>query len=151
RDIPPLDYALVRQMRAAFPDLEIEINGGIDDWTQVARHLDDGFAGVMVGRAAYHRPFDILAPVDRHLGEAAPPVDRAEVVARMRPHIAAHLAEGGSLHQVTRHMLGLFAGQPGARAWRRILSERATREGAGLEVVEAALDAVAHAQDGVAA
>ncbi|MBF9033672.1 tRNA dihydrouridine(20/20a) synthase DusA [Rhodobacterales bacterium HKCCE2091] len=144
RDIPPLDYDLVHRMKARFPALHVSINGGIDSLDAALGHLDRGLDGVMVGRAAYHAPYDMLADVDaRVFGDPHPVPTREEVVERMLPHVEAHLAEGGRLHQVTRHMLGLFAGQPGARGWRRVLSERATADGAGTEVVEAALAEVA--------
>ncbi|MHA6345130.1 tRNA dihydrouridine(20/20a) synthase DusA [Roseivivax sp. CAU 1761] len=145
RDIPPLDYDLVLRMKAAFPDLHLSVNGGLQSLEEAQDFLARGLDGVMVGRAAYQRPWDLLAGADAALfGADAPGAARPEdAVARMRPHIAAHLAAGGKLAQVTRHMLGLFAGRPGARGWRRILSEQAHRKGAGLEVVDAALAAVA--------
>jgi tRNA-dihydrouridine synthase A len=139
REIPPLDYALVLAMKRAFPHLHISVNGGIDSLAEARAFLDAGLDGVMVGRAAYHAPFDILGQADAEIFDAGPGPDRLEVVERMRPHVARHLAAGGRLHQITRHLLGLFHGQPGARAWRRILSERGTAEGAGLEVIDAAL------------
>ncbi len=144
RDIPPLDYPLVRAMKRAFPDLHISLNGGIDGLAAVRAELEGGLDGVMVGRAAYQRPADLLLDADRAVfGRPNPLGDPAEAVAAMAPHIDRHLAAGGRLHQITRHMLGLFAGRPGARAWRRILSEGANRPGAGQELLDAALDAVA--------
>jgi len=144
REVPPLDYGLVAAMLPRFPDLRIVVNGGVTSLPEAQAMLAQGFAGVMVGRAAYHAPWDILAGADAAVfGTATPVPARAEVVAAMRPYIARHLAGGGRLHAVTRHMLGLFAGCPGARAWRRVLSEGATATGAGLEVLEAALAAVA--------
>jgi tRNA-dihydrouridine synthase A len=147
REVPPLDYDLVRRMRREFPDLALSINGGIDSLDAVEGFLAEGFDGVMVGRAAYHRPFDILGQADARLwGD-----DRwmtPEAAARaMLPYVERHLAEGGRLHQVTRHMLGLFAGRPGARRWRQILSEGATRPGAGPELVERALAEVSPVMD----
>lgn len=151
RDVPPLDYDLVRGMRAAFPDLRLSINGGVQSLDEVESFLRDGFDGVMVGRAAYHRPFDILGQADARLwGEGHAPT-REEAVRAMLPCIEDHLAAGGRLHQVTRHMLGLFAGCPGARRWRQILSDGATRPGAGPDLVEAALAAVAPAQEALRA
>ena len=98
---------------------------------------------MMVGRAAYHQPWDILGDADRRIFGAENLLGGPEEAARaMIPYIEEHLAGGGRLHQVTRHMLGLFAGRPGARGWRRILSEEANRPGAGLEVLEKALAAV---------
>lgn len=139
REIPPLDYPLVLRMKAAFPDLHISINGGVASLEQARGLLDQGLDGVMIGRAAYHDPFAVLAGVDAQIYGAGAGPEALTVVDRMRPYIAAHLAGGGRLHQITRHMLGLFHGRPGARHWRRVLSERANAEGAGLEVLDAAL------------
>ncbi len=143
RDIPPLDYELVHQMKTEFPDLHISINGGITTLAQAQEHLEAGLDGVMIGRAAYHQPADILAEADPLIfgtGQIADPID---VVQKMLPYVEAHLADGGRLHQITRHMLGLFAGRPGARGWRRMLSEGAVRENAGPEVILQALDSIA--------
>ena len=145
RDIPPLDHDLVHRMKAAFPDLHISINGGIASLAAARAHLDRGIDGVMIGRAAYHTPADILLDADRSIFGGAPGPDRHAVVEGMRPHISAHLAEGGKLAQVTRHMLGLFAGLPGARHWRRVLSEQGHRDGAGPEVLDRALAAMEQA------
>ena len=139
RDIPPLDYDLVHQMKAAFPDLHISINGGITSLDQARAHLDAGLDGVMIGRSAYHQPADILADADRRIFGAGQAVDPVETVHQMVPYIDRHLAGGGRLHQITRHMLGLFAGRPGARGWRRTLSEGAVRDHAGPEVLLQAL------------
>ena len=140
REIPPLDHGLVVEMVRDFPDLSISLNGGIDTLEAARALLDRGVDGVMVGRAAYHAPHDVLARADAAIwGDATPAPSRVEVAERMRPYIAAHLAAGGRMHGVTRHMLGLFAGQPGARGWRRVLSEGGVRPGAGLEVLDAAL------------
>ena len=139
RDIPPLDYPLVLAMKRAFPALHISVNGGITTLDQAEAFLDAGLDGAMIGRAAYHDPYGILGAADARMYGAGPGPDRFEVVERMRPYIARHLETGGRLHQVTRHMLGLFHGQPGARSWRRILSEQANAPGAGLEVLDAAL------------
>lgn len=141
RDIPPLEYDLVLRMKALFPGLHLSINGGITTLDQVRDFLEAGLDGVMVGRAAYHQPADILCAADRLIfGEEGPDTTPDDAVLKMLPYIEAHLAQGGRLHQITRHMLGLFAGRPGARAWRRILSEGATRPDAGLDLV---LDALA--------
>jgi tRNA-dihydrouridine synthase A len=100
------------------------------------------FDGVMLGRAAYQEPA-LLGAVDRRVyGAASEDADPFAVIEAMRPHIAAHLAAGGRLSAFTRHMLGLFHKVPGARAWRRILTEGGVREGAGLEVIDAALEAL---------
>lgn len=143
REVPPLDYPLVHRMKTEFPGLHISINGGIATLDEAEAQLSQGMDGVMIGRAAYHTPADILLEADQRIfGAATAPRTRADILEAMRPYIAAHLADGGRLHEVTRHMLGLFHGKPGARAWRRILSEGATRSGAGLDVLDAAAEAV---------
>jgi tRNA-dihydrouridine synthase A len=142
REVPPLDYPLVHAMKAAFPHLHLSINGGIATLDQAEAHLADGMDGVMIGRAAYHEPWAVLAGADRRIWGQGADADLDTVLDTLRGHIARHIASGGRLHQVTRHMLGLFAGQPGARAWRRVLSETAHRPGAGLEVLDAALAGV---------
>ncbi|WP_416235132.1 tRNA dihydrouridine(20/20a) synthase DusA [Pararhodobacter sp.] len=124
REVPPLDYDLVARMIPEFPDLTICVNGGIGTLDEAEALLARGFAGVMIGRAAYHRPAEILGPADRlFFGDTTPEADPLEVAAGMEDVIAAHLERGGRLIGVTRHLLGLFAGQPGARHWRRALSE----------------------------
>ncbi|CTQ50645.1 tRNA dihydrouridine(20/20a) synthase DusA [Jannaschia donghaensis] len=142
REVPPLDYDLVHAMKTRFPDLHLSINGGIatmDDAVTQLQIMD----GVMIGRAAYHDPGTVLMNADsRIFGAADPQPDRVSAALAMVPHIEAHLADGGKLGQVTRHMLGLFAGLPGARSWRRTLSEGAARPGAGVEVLRTALDHV---------
>lgn len=143
RDIPPLDYGLVDRVKLAFPDMHISLNGGIESLDAAKAALDRGLDGVMIGRAAYHHPWAILGPADRRIFGVLPPYANPHDVAEaMIPYIKAHLAEGGRLHAVTRHMLGLFTGRPGARAWRRTLSEEATRDGAGVEVLLLALSKV---------
>ena len=140
REVPPLDYGLVAQLKRERPDLAIILNGGITTLDQCTEHLET-FDGVMLGRAAYQTP-ELLGSVDARLFGAAESVSAPEAIRAYEPYIAARLSEGASLHSMTRHMLGLFAGQPGARQWRRILSEQAPRKGAGLEVLRAALAAV---------
>lgn len=147
REIPPLDYPLVHAMKARFPHLHVSINGGITTLAQVADHLDRGLDGVMVGRAAYHDPGAVLCGADAVVWGAPGGLEPVQAVRAMLSYIEAHLAAGGRLHQVTRHMLGLFAGRPGARAWRRTLSQAAHLPGAGPEVVEAALAAMPQAGD----
>ena len=141
RDIPPLDYDLVHAMKARFPHLHLAINGGITSLDQVQAQLDAGLDGVMVGRAAYHDPAAILLDADARIFGDGAPGDAIDIVHRMLPYIDAHIAAGGRLGQVTRHMLGLFQGRPGARMWRRHLSEHAHKDGAGTDVV---LDALSH-------
>ncbi len=144
REIPPLDYALVQRMKAEFPHLTICINGGFTSLDQVRAMLDAGLDGVMIGRAAYHDPASVLIGADGLWGDAPGP-DVFAVAEAMKPYIADHLSQGGRLHQITRHMLGLFHGRPGARGWRRVLSEGASANGAGLEVYTAALAEVTRA------
>lgn len=141
REIPPLDYPLVHAMKQRFGDMHLSVNGGIGDLEQLRAHLRV-MDGVMVGRAAYHKPWDILGRADL-LWDEAPPFATAEEVAQaMRPYICRHLEAGGRLHQVTRHMLGLFHGQAGARGWKRTLSEGTA---GGIETYDAALAQVARA------
>lgn len=146
RDVPPLDYDLVYEMKQLFPHLHISINGGVTSLAQAKAFLDGGLDGVMIGRAAYHTPTDILQHADEVIWGEAPGPDPIDVVLQMRPYIEAHLADdghqGGKLAPVTRHMMGLFAGRAGARHWRRYLSENAHRDGAGWSTVEDALAAM---------
>lgn len=138
REIPPLDYGLVLRMKAEFPHLTICLNGGVTTLDQAKALLDQGLDGVMIGRAAYHDPSSVLIGADALWGEDHAP-DPHTVVEAMKPYVAAHLQSGGRLHQITRHMLGLFTGRPGARGWRRVLSEGASRPGAGLALLDQAL------------
>ena len=139
REIPPLDYDLVHDMKARFSDLHISVNGGIATLDQAQAFLTAGLDGVMIGRAAYHQPWEILGQADaRIFGEAL--VQGPKNVARaMLPYIEAQLTQGARLHQITRHMLGLFSGKPGARRWRQILSTGAHKDTAGPDIVETAL------------
>ncbi len=146
REVPPLDYDLVMRMKGMFGGLHISVNGGITDLDQALAFLDAGLDGVMIGRAAYHQPADILCRADRLIYGQGSDSDPVHVVQQMQSYIAAHLAGGGRLHQITRHMLGLFSGTPGARIWRRILSEGASRPGADGALVAQALDAVCTAR-----
>ncbi|WP_295179733.1 tRNA dihydrouridine(20/20a) synthase DusA [Shimia sp.] len=145
RDIPPLDYPVVYQMKRDFPDLHLSINGGVTTLAEAQTHLSEGMDGVMIGRAAYHNPTDVLSTADRVIFGTGDDSDPVEVVHQMLPYIEAHLVQGGKLNQVTRHMLGLFAGKPGARNWRRYLSENATKPGAGPETVLTAVQHVTQA------
>jgi len=138
RTVPPLRHAEVYRLKRDFPELLIEINGGITDLEAVAGHLRH-VDGVMIGRAAYDQPF-LLATADRELFGAETPIpSRREAATAYLRYAERQIAAGASLHHLTRHLLQLFAGRPGARAWRRHLSEEAHRPGAGLEVIAAAL------------
>jgi tRNA-dihydrouridine synthase A len=139
REVPPLDHDLVVRMKTAFPHLRIAINGGITTLDEAEGFLALGLDGVMIGRAAYHGPA-MLGEADRRIhGEDGPDVTPEAAVMAMLPYIEAEMSTGTRLHQITRHMLGAFQGRPGARAWRRALSETAHLKGAGPEAVEAAL------------
>lgn len=148
REIPPLDHGRVHALKRDFPELTVVINGGIGDVAAVQAHLQQ-VDGVMLGRAAWNNPW-LLAELSRALGETAP-VSRRAVVEQMLPYVRQHLEQGGRLHQVIRPWLGLYHGQPGARLWRRHLSENMHRTGAGLEVLAAALQQVEPAADALLA
>lgn len=147
RDIPPLDYDLVHAMKARFPELHLSLNGGVTSLAEAQVHLDRGLDGVMIGRSAYHQPADILCAADPQIYGTGEVTDPVTVVHQMLPYIENHVSAGGKLGQVTRHMLGLFAGKPGARQWRRILSENAHKPGAGPDLVVEALAAVTGAAE----
>ena len=140
RDVPPLDYGRVYRLKAAFPELTIVINGGIATLEEALVHLE-AVDGVMLGRAAYKTPA-ILADVDRLFhGVDTPPLDAAAVLERMLAYAARELERGTRLSCITRHMTGLINGKPGARAFRRLLTEESVKPGAGIEVLEAAIAA----------
>lgn len=141
RELPPLDYDRVYRLKEDFRELEIVLNGGVQSLDEAQAHLAR-VDGVMIGRAAYQNPY-VLAEADRRLfGEDPPPPGREAVVRALLPYAAAQCAEGVPVKSIIRHILGLFNGLPGARAWRRHLSEAAHRPGAGPEVIEAALEVV---------
>ena len=138
REIPPLRYDVAARLKRDFPQLTIVVNGGVQTLDAMHAHLGD-FDGVMVGREAVSNPY-LFADVDRRFfGAAAAPLSRSEVLQAWLPYIAAQLQEGVPLARMTRHALGLFHACPGARAWRRALSEEAVRPGAGLAVLHQAL------------
>jgi tRNA-dihydrouridine synthase A len=145
RDIPPLDYPLVYRLKRERPELTIVINGGIATLEDAEAHLEH-VDGVMLGRAAYHTP-GLLGEVDGRLFDGGETVDGFEAVARYRSYVARELAKGTHLAAMTRHMLGLFHGAPGARTWRRVLTVEGVKAGAGLEVIDAALAAVSGLQE----
>lgn len=141
REIPPLDYPRVYQLKKDFPDLEIIINGGITSIEQSQNHLKH-VDGVMVGREAYHNPY-LLAAVDQVIFQSSDPVKtRATICNEMLQFIEQELSAGNKLHYMTRHMLGLFHGEPGARKFRRHLSENVYAANAGIDVLTQALSKV---------
>ena len=145
RDIPPLDYEIVHRLKRERPDLAIVINGGIDTLEQCEVHLKH-LDGVMLGRAAYHQP-ELLGGVDRRLFGAGLLVGGSDAVEAYLPYIRQELSRGTHLAAMTRHMLGLFHGRPGARMWRRILTVEAARAGADESVIVRAVDAVRSASE----
>jgi tRNA-dihydrouridine synthase A len=150
RDVPPIDYGRVYRAKARRPDLCVIVNGGIASMEEASGHLHH-VDGVMLGRAAYQDPY-LLAGVDEELfaaDEARP--TRLEVLDKFMAYAGGELARGTRLNQMTRHILGLFHGQPRARAFRRVLAERAHLDGAGLDVLEAAREVVAARRPALAA
>lgn len=138
RDVPPLDYARVVRLKAARPGLPIAVNGGVQTVTEAAGHLRR-LDGVMMGRVAYTDPATLLAVDPGLFGEAAPVADAFAAVEAYAPYIADALARGERLHAITRHMLGVFNGRPGARAFRRHLSTAGMAADAGLATLRAAV------------
>ncbi|WP_174248112.1 tRNA dihydrouridine(20/20a) synthase DusA [Bradyrhizobium sp. S69] len=147
RDIPPLDYDRVYRLKAAMPDVPVIINGGIASLDEAKQHLGH-VDGVMLGRAAYHDPWRLLAVDSELFGESAPHTAMKHVFEAMAPYIERQLAQGVRLHSITRHFVGAFHGVPGARAFRRHLAENGVKPGAGVNVLR---DAVALVEDRVAA
>ena len=138
RDIPPLDYDIVYRLKAAWPDLPVIINGGIASLAEARAHL--GFVdGVMLGRAAYQEPWKLLAADPELFSEAAPHATMKDVFQAMTPYIERELAAGTRLHSITRHFVGAFHGVPGARAFRRHLSEQGVSREAGVDVLRDAI------------
>ena len=138
REIPPLDYARVYRLKREFPQLLVVINGGITTVAQVQAHLAQ-LDGVMLGRAAYHDPY-LLAQIEAALHDEPLPA-RHQVLRHLQPYVEAELARGTALKHISRHLLGLYQGEPGARAFRRIISEGAHLPGAGWALIEQALAA----------
>jgi tRNA-dihydrouridine synthase A len=144
RDIPPLEYDRVYQLKQDFPQLHIDINGGIKTLVDAKLQLEQ-VDGVMIGRAAYHDPY-LLAQADSQIFADQHSIpSRHKVIQQMLPYIEQRMSEGRPLKSITRHLLGLFQGQPGARAWRRHISENAHAKGADISVLEHALSLVADA------
>ena len=140
RSVPPLNYERVYRLKSEHPDLEIVINGGLTS----IDHVEDALAhvdGAMIGREAYHNPY-FLAVLEHHFDPDRALPDRRAIVDQMLPYVESMLADGVPLNRISRHILGLFAGQPGARAWRRYISEHAHLHAAGTEVLTDALKAM---------
>jgi tRNA-dihydrouridine synthase A len=146
REIPPLRYDWVQRLKRERPQLRILLNGGlatVEDAVAALAQVD----GVMIGRAAYHEPYRLHLMQQAMFADGAAPRPRAELLRALRPHVEASLARGGAIKHITRHVLGLFHGQPGGRAFRQVLSEGAPRAGAGWELVEKALAATEPSRD----
>jgi tRNA-dihydrouridine synthase A len=137
RSIPPLVYERVYKLKADYPALTIVLNGGITTVDEVREHLEQ-VDGVMIGRQAYHQPW-LLTELETTFGDGDVPRSRREVIERMLPYVERELEGGALLKHISRHLLGLFSGQPGARAWRRYLSENAYQRDADARVIEQAL------------
>ena len=141
REVPPLNYPRVYRLKERNPDMTIIINGGIESLEEAENHLTK-VDGAMFGRAAYHTPY-ILHDVDQKFyGSQTPIRTRHEIANAMIPYMEQHIQNGGRLHQITRHMLGLFHDQPGARTYRRILSTEAMQPNIGIEVFQSAVNAI---------
>ena len=141
REVPPLRYDLVHQLKQDFPHLSIEINGGFTTLEQAKTQLQSVDA-VMIGRAIYDNPY-LLAFADSEIyGENALPPSRHQIVAAMLPYIDEWMSKGWRLNSITRHMLQLFHGQPGSRIWRRVITEQSVLPGAGFEVITQALEGI---------
>ena len=143
REIPPLRYEDVFRLKQEFPQLEIIINGGITHHEQIADLLKS-VDGVMLGREAYHNPSVLIEADARYFGAEETVVDKAEAIRGLYPYIEQHLQQGWPLKHITRHLLGLFNGQPGARQFRRYLSEHAHKKEAGCHTIEEALTKVGY-------
>ncbi len=138
REVPPLDYAIVHRLKAAHPDLEIVLNGGIatlDEAQAQLEHVD----GVMMGRAAYQEPWRLLGVDAQLFGDEAPFATAKDAALALIPYIEREMAKGARLNSITRHVLGLFRSVPGARAFRRHLATEAVKPGAGAAVMADAL------------
>lgn len=131
REVPPLRYDIAERIKRDFSRLEIVLNGGVHTLSEAQAHLQI-FDGVMIGRAAYHNPY-LLAEADRLLFKSTDlPLSRRAIIESMLPYIQGELERGARLHSISRHLLGLYHGQPGGRLWRRYLGEAATRRNAGV-------------------
>jgi tRNA-dihydrouridine synthase A len=149
REVPPLNYGRVHRLKQSLPHLSIHLNGGLESVEQSIAE-SDGLDGVMLGRAAYHTPWEI-SKIDQRTEQHVPVASRREAVEKMLPYIAQWLEQGLPLHRITRHMLGLYHAQAGGRLWRQVLSTEAVKTGAGLDVIHQALKTVEQQATEVAA
>ncbi len=147
RDVPPLDYELVHEIKKERPELEIILNGGLQTFDQAVHEINKGLDGAMIGRTAYHNPMEILANADSLFETNTNKKSVNKIIDEMLPYIQNHLDSGGRLNQITRHMLGLFSGQSGAKIWKRTLSDEAHKKDAGVEIVQNALRNVLEKQN----
>ncbi|MDC0607933.1 tRNA dihydrouridine(20/20a) synthase DusA [Amylibacter sp.] len=147
RDVPPLDYELVHEIKKERPELEIILNGGLQTFNQAVHEINKGLDGAMIGRTAYHNPMEILANADSLFETNTNKKSVNKIIDEMLPYIQNHLDSGGRLNQITRHMLGLFSGQSGAKIWKRTLSDEAHKKDAGVEVVQNAFRNVLEKQN----
>lgn len=145
REIPPLQYDRVYRMKERYPHLHLSINGGIKDPAAIAEHLQR-LDGVMIGREAYQNP-ELLGSFDELLGFQTPTPTTEQVIVAMIPYIDRHLLEGGRVWHVVRHMLGLFNGQPGAKRWRQVISQRGPTAQSATELFDYALEEVSAARE----
>ncbi len=130
RVVPALDYELVYKMKELFPNLHISLNGGVESLKQGKLHLESGIDGVMIGRAAYQKPGEVLLDADNYIfNKGTQKVTEKDIVKQMIPYIENQYKDGSKVSKITRHMLGLFSGQPGAKGWRKVLSENAHNSG----------------------
>ncbi len=139
REVPPLKYDVVHRLKKTYPHLNIIINGGIISLEQTLQQLEY-VDGVMIGREAYHNPYAMVEFDGAVFHDPHPLPSRFDILEQLYPYIEKHLAAGGRLHDITRHIFGLFLGQPNAKIWRRYLSENAPRKGAGINVLKQATD-----------
>ena len=141
REIPPLDYGRVYRLKTARPHLTIVLNGGIETLIACDEHLKH-VDGVMLGRAAYHDPYILTGVDQRYFGSTTPTLSRADILRMLVPYARAHVAHGGKLNNITRHILGLYHQQPRGRLFRRFLSESVTKRDAGADIIMQAADLV---------
>jgi tRNA-dihydrouridine synthase A len=149
REVPPLNYDRVHRLKKSFPNLSIQLNGGLETLEQVIPHLSL-LDGAMLGRAAYHNPW-VLNGIDPVLGDVAPCASRRAAVEAMIPYVETQTAQGVALHRITRHMLGLYHAQPGGRMWRQVISTESCKPGADVNVLHQALNVVEQQADRQAA